>query len=274
MAYSSGLQSLDMGGATAAPAATTMSDGYTDEEADMQRQIDWHARQAKGPKREATEDAIEAPIKIEKAVSRERVPAIPGKSPPPPFRCRETFDEATDSEEVSEPEIASKSNAGSTLAAMLDIVQTAAERNQPAAQRHQQQMYLQMAQLQQQQQHQQQAQLQQQQMPKHTETASTELRRHDSEDVSEPEIVSKQNAGSQPPATEEGITACESIRADKGKGKKDHSSGSVDKDQGKGNENPGGEPFAVCADCGSKFSGAHGVLRCEEGCGQAYCSAF
>ena len=179
-----------MGGATAAPAATTMSDGYTDEEANMQRQIDWHARQAKGPKREATEDAIEAPIKIEKAVSRERVPAIPGKSPPPPFRCRETFDEATGSE-----------------------------------------------------------------------------------DVSEPEIVSKQNAGSQPPATEEGITACESIRADKGKGKKDHSSGSVDKDQGKGNENPGGEPFAVCADCGSKFSGAHGVLRCEEGCGKAYCKA-
>ena len=59
-------------------------------------------------------------------------------------------------------------------------------------------------------------------------------------------------AAPKPPATEEGIT---------------------DKGQGLGKENPGGEPFAVCADCGSKFSGAHGVLRCEEGCGKAYCKA-
>ena len=143
-----------MGGATASPAATTMSDAESDEEADMQRQTDCHARQANAGKREATVDAIEGAIKRQKyahAVSPERVPAIPGKAPPPPFRCRETFDEATDSEEVSEPEIASKSNAGSTLAAMFDIVQAAAERNRPAAQQHQQQMYLQMAQLQQQQ---------------------------------------------------------------------------------------------------------------------------
>ena len=81
-----------MGGATAAPAATTMSDGYTDEEADMQRQIDWHARQAKAAKREATatallvvgeptEDAIEGGNKERESRFPRKSASNPGKSP-------------------------------------------------------------------------------------------------------------------------------------------------------------------------------------------------
>ena len=67
-----------------------MSDGYTYEEADMQCQIDWQARQAKLIDGNAKLiDAIEAAIKRHKyayAASHEGVPATAGKGPPQTFR--------------------------------------------------------------------------------------------------------------------------------------------------------------------------------------------
>ena len=61
------------------------------------------------------------------------------------------YDDDTDPDmpKIFDSERVSKTNAGSTLAAMLEICQAAAERNQAAANRHQQQVYLQMAQMQQ-----------------------------------------------------------------------------------------------------------------------------